>query len=183
MAAPTPASVVSRCRCVSYSDPFGLCPPEDPSTTDDCASSIRPLVELGQNAQATNQAVGLFASLGVGGGAIGAIGRTLFGGGTVALGAARAASGATAAQQVLKGPIADAVPRNLPEQIALRAARAGEGAQVIMRNLGDESRLVANYGQGEWVKMQTVLRGLDYNVTVHWFRNLTTSINKEFKFK
>lgn len=81
----------------------------------------------------------------------------------------------------LKGPIADQVARNLPEQMALNSAQSGAG-QVIIRNLGDAPRLVANYGPGEWVKMQNVVRGIDGNVTVHWFRNLTTGANVEFKF-
>ncbi|GAB78171.1 RHS repeat-associated core domain-containing protein [Austwickia chelonae] len=84
--------------------------------------------------------------------------------------------------KVLKGPIADAVPRNLPEQLALGAARDGQGT-VIMRNLVDTPRLVANYGEGEWVKMQYVLRGTDSNVTVHYFRNLISNLDVEFKFK
>lgn len=84
--------------------------------------------------------------------------------------------------RVLKGPIADAVPRNLPEQLALGAARDGQG-RVIMRNLADAPRLVANYGEGDWGKMQYVLRGTDSNVTVHYFRNLTSKMDVEFKFK
>jgi hypothetical protein len=51
-----------------------------------------------------------------------------------------------------------------------------------MANLGDTPRLVANYGDGEWVKMQYVLRGTQSNVTVHYFRNLTTKMDVEFKF-
>ena len=86
------------------------------------------------------------------------------------------------AGQVLKGPIADAVPKSLPEQLALGAAREGQG-KVIMRNLVDEPRLVANYGPGEWVKMRYVLRGADTQVTVHYFRNLTSSLDVEYKFK
>ena len=52
-----------------------------------------------------------------------------------------------------------------------------------MRNLGDEPRLAVNYGEGDWVKMQYVLRGTNGNVTVHYFRNLTTKQDVEFKFK
>lgn len=91
-------------------------------------------------------------------------------------------SAATGAGTVLKGPIADAVPKNLPEQLALNAAKDGQGT-IIMRNLGDAPRLVANYGEGDWVKMQYVLRGTDSNVTVHYFRNLTTKMDVEFKYK
>ena len=75
----------------------------------------------------------------------------------------------------------DLYAHNLPEQMALDSARAGNG-DVIIRNLGDEPRLVANYGPGEWVKMENVARGTDQNVTVHWFRNLTFGQNVEFKF-
>jgi hypothetical protein len=63
-----------------------------------------------------------------------------------------------AAGGVAKGPIADAVPKNLTEQLALQEAKASGGVQ-IMENLGDAPRLVANYGGGTWVKMQSVLRG------------------------
>jgi hypothetical protein len=52
-----------------------------------------------------------------------------------------------------------------------------------MGNLGDAPRLDAVYGNGDWVKMQYVLRGVDGNVTVHYFRNLTTKMDVEFKFK
>jgi len=69
--------------------------------------------------------------------------------------------------KILKGTIADAIPKNLPQQLALGAAKEGQGT-IIMRNLGDAPRLVANYGDGEWVKMQYVLRGTDGNVTVHY---------------
>jgi hypothetical protein len=70
-----------------------------------------------------------------------------------------------------------------PEQIALDTAKSGSvDEEVIIRNLGDEARLEACYGAGEWVKMQYVLRGSTRNVTVHWFRNLTTGANVEFKF-
>lgn len=84
---------------------------------------------------------------------------------------------------VRKGSNPNEVPGNLAEQMALDAARASNPqARIIMRNLGDEPRLVDNYGPGEWVKMQYVLRGADSNVTVHWFRNLTTGANVEYKF-
>jgi hypothetical protein len=91
-------------------------------------------------------------------------------------------SAGEAAGGVAKGPIADAVPRNLPEQMALNSAKAGNG-EIIIRNLGDEARLAANYGPGEWVKMQEVVKTGNGNVTVHWFRNLSNpSVNVEFKF-
>lgn len=53
----------------------------------------------------------------------------------------------------------------------------------IMANLADESRLVANYGSGEWVKMQWVHRGPDGNTVIHWFQNKATGMNVEYKFK
>ena len=93
-----------------------------------------------------------------------------------------AAKVATEAPKVSKGPIEDVVPRNLPEELALGVAKQGQG-EIIMRNLGDAPRLAANYGDGEWVKMQYVLRGNYSNVTVHCFRNLTTGTDVEFKFK
>lgn len=93
-----------------------------------------------------------------------------------------APAAATGAGTVLNGPIADAVPRTIAEQLALNAARDGQGT-MIMRDLADTPRLVANYGPGEWVKMQYVLRGTDSNVVVHYFRNLTTNTDVEFKFK
>jgi hypothetical protein len=87
-----------------------------------------------------------------------------------------------AAGGVAKGPIADAVPKNLTEQLALQEAKVSGGVQ-IMENLGDAPRLVANYGEGTWVKMQSVLRGANGNTTVHWFKNLTSGLEVEFKFK
>lgn len=97
--------------------------------------------------------------------------------GVAAKGSEAVADGA----KVLKGPIADAIPKNLPQQMALDAAKAGQGRQ-IMGPMGDAPRLVANYGEGEWVKMQYVLRGNDSNVTVHYFRNLDSGMDMEFKF-
>lgn len=91
------------------------------------------------------------------------------------------ATGVAAKAGPLKGPIADQVARNLPEQMALESARSGAG-RVIIENLGDAPRLVAHYGPGQWVKMENVVRGIDGNVTVHWFRNLTSGQNVEFKF-
>ena len=62
------------------------------------------------------------------------------------------------------------------------SAKAGDG-RIIMRNLSDEPRLVANYGPGEWVRMENVGRGSTTNITVHWFRNLSKpGQNVEFKF-
>lgn len=81
----------------------------------------------------------------------------------------------------LKGPIPDAVPETLPQQMALDAAKQGAGTQ-IMENLGDEPRLIANYGPGRWVKMQYVLRSNYSNVRVHYFRNLDLNLDVEFKF-
>ncbi|MBO9521877.1 MAG: hypothetical protein J7518_10095 [Nocardioidaceae bacterium] len=47
---------------------------------------------------------------------------------------ARSDVAAKATPQVLKGPIADAVPKNLAQQLALGAAKDGQGT-IIMRNL------------------------------------------------
>jgi hypothetical protein len=49
--------------------------------------------------------------------------------------------------------------------------------------LEDAPRLIADYGDGTWVKMRYVLRGNNSNVTVHYFRNLDTDMDVEFKFK
>ena len=59
---------------------------------------------------------------------------------------------------VKKGPIPDQQPQDFWDQVAMGEAKAGVGQQ-IMANLGDEARLIANYGSGVWVKMQYVLRG------------------------
>ena len=96
---------------------------------------------------------------------------------------AASGGGAAAAQRILKGPIADELPQNLPQQLAMNAARSGQGAREIMRNLADAPRLIANYGKGEWVKMQSVVEGKQGKLVVHWFRNLTTGANVEYKFK
>lgn len=96
-------------------------------------------------------------------------------------GAESAITAAETVPKVLKGPIADAVPKNLPQQMALDAAKQGYGRQ-IMGPMNDAPRLIANYGEGEWVKMQYVLRGNNSNVTVHYFRNLDTGMDVEFKF-
>ena len=54
--------------------------------------------------------------------------------------------------------------------------------QAIMTNLADSPRLNAVYGPGQWVKMEHVHRSLNgVNVVVHWFRNLATGQNVEFK--
>jgi hypothetical protein len=82
---------------------------------------------------------------------------------------------------VRKGPIPDAIPSNLYEQMALGAAKDGQGSQIMGR-MADEPRLVANYGSGRWVKMQYVLRGVDSRMTVHYFCNLDTNMNVELKF-
>lgn len=95
--------------------------------------------------------------------------------------ASDATKAASEAVQALKGPIADAIPRSLPQQMALDTARQGYGVR-IMGTMNDAPRLVANYGQGEWVKMQYVLRGNDSSVTVHYFRNIDTGVDVEFKF-
>ena len=94
----------------------------------------------------------------------------------------RAEATASVGASVLKGPIADVVPRSLVEQLALAEARKGLG-DVIMTRLADAPRLVANYGAGEWVKMEYILRGANSKVVVHYFMNLATGLMVEFKFK
>jgi RHS repeat-associated protein len=75
---------------------------------------------------------------------------------------------------VLKGPIPNVTAQSLAEQLALEEAMAN-GKDIIMEKLADAPRLIANYGPGEWVKMQWVHRALDGSkIVIHWFRNLTT---------
>ncbi|MGW3913485.1 RHS repeat-associated core domain-containing protein [Streptomyces sp. NPDC005070] len=85
---------------------------------------------------------------------------------------------------VRKGAIPDQVPRDYYDEIALRDAKHGAG-EVIIRDLGDAPRLEANYGPGEWVKMESTLNDAKGKTirNVHWFRNLDTGMNVEFKFK
>ncbi|MEW2219264.1 DUF6531 domain-containing protein [Streptomyces sp. NPDC006990] len=84
-----------------------------------------------------------------------------------------------------KGRIPDQEPQDYYDQIAMDAAKQPASGEVVMRGLGDEGRLRALYGEGEWVKMQSVLKGGDGHRlrTVHWFRNLDTGANVEYKFK
>ncbi|MCL2780138.1 MAG: RHS repeat-associated core domain-containing protein [Actinomycetia bacterium] len=98
--------------------------------------------------------------------------------------AAKAAKRTDEAGRVSKGAIADAVPRNLPQQPALGAAKSGQGA-VIMRGsqVAGAPRVVANYGAGDWAKMQYVLRDADSNATMHCFRNLATGLDVECELK
>ncbi|WP_390899137.1 RHS repeat-associated core domain-containing protein [Streptomyces mirabilis] len=85
---------------------------------------------------------------------------------------------------VRKGAIPDQVPHDYYDEITLRAAKHGAG-EVIIRDLGDAPRLEANYGPGEWVKMESTLDDAKGKAirNVHWFRNLDTGMNVEFKFK
>ncbi|MBD3147076.1 DNRLRE domain-containing protein [Microbispora bryophytorum] len=89
-----------------------------------------------------------------------------------------------AQSRVRKGPIPDQKPKDYFDEVALHNARAGDG-HVIMRDLGDTPRLEDNYGAGEWVKMEYVFRDSEGKAlrTVHWFRNLTTGKNVEYKYK
>lgn len=94
-----------------------------------------------------------------------------------------ATEAAQTAGQVLKGRIANAIPQTLAQSLALEEAMNGSGG-IIMRNLADVPRLIANYGEGEWVKMEWVHRAIDgTKIVIHWFRNLTSGENVEFKFK
>ena len=68
------------------------------------------------------------------------------------------------------------------DQLLFEEAMAN--GREIIRNLGDAPRLIAHYGEGEWVKMHWAHKALDGSVIViHWFRNLTTGQNVEIKFK
>jgi RHS repeat-associated protein len=84
-----------------------------------------------------------------------------------------------------KGPIPDKIPHDYYDQLAMQGAKAPGAGSVIMRNLGDTPRLEANYGPGEWVKMQSTLDDASGKAirTVHWFRNLDNGMNVEYKFK
>ena len=88
------------------------------------------------------------------------------------------------------GQIPDDRPRNLQEEILLQDAKAGNGILILggpAQPLRVAPRLVANYG-GEledWAKMastQTTL--VDGSIIgVHWYRNVRTGQNVEYKFK
>lgn len=96
--------------------------------------------------------------------------------------ASEAAERAALSATVSKGMIPNAAPRTLIEKLALQSAMNSPG-DIIIRNLGDTPRLVALYGEGEWVKMQYVLRGANSKTVVHYFENLTTGLRVEYKFK
>ncbi|MEG3847156.1 hypothetical protein QT971_07995 [Microcoleus sp. herbarium19] len=87
-----------------------------------------------------------------------------------------------------QGAIPDEEPRNLPEQLLLQDAKAGN-CKVIRRGtdrlLGDVPRLIAVYGGNseDWDKM-TSIEAFEINgasVQVHWFRNSQTFQEVEFK--
>lgn len=89
-----------------------------------------------------------------------------------------------------QGAIPDESPRNLPEQLLLKDAKAGN-CKVIHygtdRLLGDAPRLISVYGGNpeHWDKM-TSIEAFAINgafVQVHWFRNSQTLQEVEFKFK
>jgi RHS repeat-associated protein len=85
--------------------------------------------------------------------------------------------------EVKKGPIPNEQPANLAEQMTMQEAQAGAGRE-IMRNLADKPRLEANYGRGDWVKMEHMHKTPDgRQINIHWFRNKSTNQNVEFKFK
>ena len=85
--------------------------------------------------------------------------------------------------RTLKGRIPDQPPATLAQQLALEEAKAGSG-NIIMKNLADTPRLESLYEPGKWVKLEHVHRSLDgTNIVIHWFRNLTTGQNVEYKFK
>jgi hypothetical protein len=71
---------------------------------------------------------------------------------------------------------------SLAEQLAMDEAKSGYGTRIMGR-MGDEPRLVDNYGPGTWVKMQWVHKGINgARYTIHWFSNLDTGQNVEYKF-
>ena len=89
-----------------------------------------------------------------------------------------------------KGAILDESPRNLPEQLLLEDAKAGNSRvirRVTDRLLGDVPRLIACYGGNaeDWDKM-TSIEAFEINgasVQVNWFRNSQTFQEVELKFK
>ena len=89
-----------------------------------------------------------------------------------------------------QGAIPDEIPRNLPEQLLLQDAKAGNCISIQGGSddiLGDVSRLVAIYGgnRENWYKM-TSSEAFEINgafVQVHWFENKQISQQVEFKFK
>jgi hypothetical protein len=89
-----------------------------------------------------------------------------------------------------QGAIPDESPRNLPEQLLLQDAKAGNCIVIHCgtdRLLGDAPRLIALYGGNseDWDKM-TSIEAFEINgasVQVHWFRNSQTLQEVEFKFK
>lgn len=87
---------------------------------------------------------------------------------------------------VKKGPIPDQKPTNVEELLSMDEARAGQGEIItdkktgLPKEMGDEPRLVANYGPGEWVKMHHFHNNPDGSqIVVHWFRNLSTNQDVE----
>lgn len=81
----------------------------------------------------------------------------------------------------VKPAIPDVIPKDLCEQLALAEAKAGAGVP-IMKNLGDEPRLIYWYGSGPWIKMQHTHRCPDGRLlVVHYFSN-GRGLNVELKF-
>jgi hypothetical protein len=91
---------------------------------------------------------------------------------------------------VNQGAIPDESPRNLPEQLLLQDAKAGNCIVIHCgtdRLLGDAPRLIAVYGGNseDWDKM-TSIEAFEINgasVQVHGFPNSQTIQDVEFKFK
>jgi len=89
-----------------------------------------------------------------------------------------------------QGAIPDESPRNLPEQLLLQDAKAGNCIVIhcgTVRLLGDAPRLIAIYGGNpeDWDKM-TSIEAFEINgasVQVHWLKNSQTLQEVEFKFK
>ena len=86
-------------------------------------------------------------------------------------------------KKVKKGSKKDEVADDLQQFMVLLEAKTGLG-YPILTSLADTPRLNAVWNQGVWVKMEWKRRVSGGKIVViHWFRNLTTDQNVEFKFK
>ena len=91
---------------------------------------------------------------------------------------------------MIRGAIPDDIPNNLQEQILIQDAKAQPAIMIqggSSRPLGDSPRLVANYGgqPEDWYKMASnqsaIIEGAI--VEIHWYRNVCTLQNVEYKIK
>ena len=87
-----------------------------------------------------------------------------------------------------KPAICDVEPKDLCEQLVLAEAKAGAGYRIMAdKQMGDEPRLIAHYGLGEWIKKEHV-KICSYGIekrekVVHYFHSLSSYKNVELKFK